>query len=156
MEGVEESRVPRSEANNVRPASRPGSVPRDTPHLSRMTSGNHIDDASHYHHHRNSETFLADHPDEDGTSTSGGSELTEKTSNDTAGSGDTEEVAEIRMGIPDVRDLEQGKLEKTKSRRSTRSARDPNLVGWDGPDDPVSFIVPDLNDEVLCCVRLKQ
>jgi hypothetical protein len=49
---------------------------------------------------------------------------------------EVEEVPEVRMGIPDQRDIEaRPKITKTKSRASSRS-RDPNLVGWNGPDDP--------------------
>lgn len=46
------------------------------------------------------------------------------------------QVAEIRGGIPDVRDVEAGpKLKRNQSSRSQRS-KDPNLVTWDGPNDP--------------------
>lgn len=46
------------------------------------------------------------------------------------------EAKEVRDGIPDVRDtdLEAGlPIEKVKS---SRSVKDPNLVGWEGPEDP--------------------
>jgi len=47
-----------------------------------------------------------------------------------------EAVPEIRMGIPDERDVEaRPKMKKTKSRASSKS-RDPNLISWDGADDP--------------------
>lgn len=47
-----------------------------------------------------------------------------------------EAVPEIRMGIPDERDVEsRPKISKTKSRASSKG-RDPNLISWDGPDDP--------------------
>lgn len=45
-------------------------------------------------------------------------------------------VSEVRDGIENRRDLERGEeldLEKTPT---TRTARDPNLVTWDGPNDP--------------------
>jgi multidrug resistance protein len=47
-------------------------------------------------------------------------------------------VPEVRDGIEDQRDIEAGdpKLERKKTSRSARSARDPNLVSWSGPDDP--------------------
>ncbi|KXH49664.1 major facilitator superfamily transporter [Colletotrichum nymphaeae SA-01] len=45
-------------------------------------------------------------------------------------------VSEVRDGIENRRDLERGEeldLEKTPT---TRAVRDPNLVTWDGPNDP--------------------
>jgi len=49
---------------------------------------------------------------------------------------DEEPVPEVRMGVPDQRDVEaRPQMVKTKSRASSRN-RDPNLVGWDGSDDP--------------------
>jgi multidrug resistance protein len=51
--------------------------------------------------------------------------------------GDSEEEDEIRGGIKNEHDHD---LENRPSRlerlRSTRSVKDPNLVSWDGPDDP--------------------
>jgi hypothetical protein len=45
-------------------------------------------------------------------------------------------VPEVRDGIEDERDVEAGpKLEKTRTSKSRRSTRDPNLVTWDGPQD---------------------
>lgn len=47
-----------------------------------------------------------------------------------------EVVPEVRMGVLDHRDVEKHpNMEKSKSRASSKG-RDPNLVGWDGPDDP--------------------
>jgi hypothetical protein len=49
-------------------------------------------------------------------------------------------VPEVRDGIEDQRDVEAGStLEKSRtprSGRSGRSARDPNLVTWNGLEDP--------------------
>ncbi|KAI9745690.1 MAG: hypothetical protein M1818_001224 [Claussenomyces sp. TS43310] len=50
---------------------------------------------------------------------------------------ETQEAVEMRADIPVIRDVEAGpRLEKRRSTRSARSARDPNLVAWQGPDDP--------------------
>ena len=111
------------------------------PPLTRLISGRHLDDHPTYHghgfHREASEEAVEDETsDED-------HELTEKDTNETGeiepeSSGDN--VAEVRDGIEDQRDLEAGpNLEKsrtTKSGRSGRSARDPNLVSWTGPEDP--------------------
>lgn len=88
-----------------------------------MRSGAYIDDQFHYHSHSGSE--------DEGTDDT---ELKEKHSNDTE---DVEAIPEVRDGIPDLRDtdLEAGKVEKVKTSRSNKSARDPDLVTWDGPDD---------------------
>lgn len=57
-------------------------------------------------------------------------------------SDDTEEVAEVRDGIRDVRDRDMDTpehLAQRRSRRLTRKeslAKDPNIVTWDGPHDP--------------------
>jgi hypothetical protein len=67
------------------------------------------------------------------------SHLTEKDTNESGeieaeSSGDI--VPEVRDGIEDERDVEAApKLEKSRTTRSGRSARDPNLVTWSGPDD---------------------
>jgi hypothetical protein len=46
-------------------------------------------------------------------------------------------VTEVQDGMEDQRDIEAGlNSEKPRSTRSNRSAIDPNLVTWNGPDDP--------------------
>lgn len=114
-------------------------------------SGNHLDDHSHYIHHstdyHEEGTFIAtDENEENEANESGGdddSDLSEKTTHesgektDDAGHTGSREVMEVRSGIATVRDIEAGlKLERKKTSRSARSARDPNLVQWAGPDDP--------------------
>ena len=63
------------------------------------------------------------------------SDSTSTSSDKNAEAGDEEPetpIQEIRDGIPDERDVEaRPQLEKAKSSRSTRSARDPNLVSLD-------------------------
>ncbi len=48
-------------------------------------------------------------------------------------------IPEVRGGIENQRDVEANpRLEKLRSLRRTRSARDPNLVTWDGDNDPAN------------------
>ena len=53
---------------------------------------------------------------------------------------ETEELAqpelEWRAGVVDERDFKDVQLEKSESRKS--QAKDPNLVEWDGPNDPLN------------------
>ncbi|MCJ1404435.1 hypothetical protein MMC11_007660 [Xylographa trunciseda] len=94
------------------------------PRLNRILSGQHLDDHSHYHHH----DFESDRDD------SSDSEDTlnenEKDSEDPL-----EQKGDVSKGIGNEQDLEAGgtQLEKKKT---SRSVKDPNLVTWDGPDDP--------------------
>ena len=119
-----------------RSGSRGSSPP---PGLSRLISGRHLDDHPLYHGHQynqeqqNEELFDDDTSDDD----------TDPTEKDTQETGDIEPessgdiVPEVRDGIEDQRDVEAGlKLEKSRTTKSGRSAGDPNLVSWDGPDDP--------------------
>ena len=126
----------RSRRNTSGAASRrsAGSRPPSPPGLARLVSGTHLDDHSQYRGHNYYGNPYEDAVEDDITDT----ELTEKETNTTdVEQGSSEEiVSEVRDGIEDQRDVEAGpKLEKSKS---SRSARDSNLVTWDGPDDPVN------------------
>ena len=110
------------------------------PGLSRLISGRHLDDHAQYHgagYHGEQQQQQEEVFDDDGSSDE--TDLTEK---DTRETGDIEPesgdiVSEVRDGIEDERDVEAGpKLEKSRTTRSGRSARDPNLVTWTGPEDP--------------------
>ncbi|EXJ95583.1 hypothetical protein A1O1_00705 [Capronia coronata CBS 617.96] len=57
------------------------------------------------------------------------------TSDDDASSVET--VGEVRFGIRDTRDVE-AELPELKTERSARSVKDPNLVTWEGPEDPAN------------------
>jgi len=88
---------------------RPNSVV--PPHLSRLRSGTHLDDQSHFHHHHDHDAECSD--------------------------ADTLEGIELEdQPVPQTtlnQDVEAGlRLEKPKS---SRSQRDPNLVTWKGKDD---------------------
>lgn len=107
--------------------------------LTRVTSGNYLDDHSHYH---------AEHEHEDpeqgeAESTSDDADLSEK---DEEIGEDLEEamsegiVSEVRAGIETHRDMDieparERRLSRIKSSKSARE-RDPNLVTWNGPEDP--------------------
>ena len=115
--------------------SRPSSPSRD---LSRVVSGNYLDDQAQYlghnfHGHEHEEAV----EDEESTDDN---DLIEKDTEETT---DLEEpnregiIDEVRMGIRDERDVEAGpRLQKLKSSKSSKSARDPNMVNWESPDDP--------------------
>ncbi|KAA6408368.1 MAG: MFS multidrug transporter [Lasallia pustulata] len=106
-----------------------------TANLHRFLSGQHLDDVSVYHHEHDHQS---DDNDEENTySTDSLEEATEKEDDTDAREAGVEEVPEVREGIPDTKDLEAGRppLEKKKT---NRSIKDPNLVTWDGPDDPAN------------------
>ncbi|MCJ1416310.1 hypothetical protein MMC32_002645 [Xylographa parallela] len=92
--------------------------------LNRILSGQHPDDHSHYHHH----DFEGDGDD------SSDSEDTlnenEKDSQDAV-----EAKGEVPEGAASEQDLEAGTAQLEK-KKTSRSVKDPNLVTWEGPDDP--------------------
>ncbi|KAF8855353.1 MFS multidrug transporter-like protein [Acephala macrosclerotiorum] len=102
--------------------------------LDRVGTGTHPDYHPPLNHHDSYTQAVFD--DESSKDT----ELTEKEAEDSADLQEetTEDIVpEVRDGIEDQRDIEAGpKLERKKTSRSARSARDPNLVSWSGPDDP--------------------
>ncbi|KAI9875243.1 MAG: hypothetical protein M1830_008712 [Pleopsidium flavum] len=115
------SRPGRPQLSKSRPSS---------PHLQRFFSAQHLDDQSLYH---------ADHDirDEDETSSTGSDlsqQVTEKDDEETREQG-RDEVDEERMGVVNERDMEAARTPLEK-RQTTRSVKDPNLVAWNGPDDP--------------------
>ncbi|KAI4191612.1 MAG: hypothetical protein LQ346_004712 [Caloplaca aetnensis] len=108
--------------------SRPSSLNR--PRISRVFTGQHLDDYSIYHGRNSGAHEESGEEDEE-------SDLSERVSreeNEALGEKLPEEIAEVRGGIPNVRDVE-APLERKQSTKSAKS-KDPNLVTWDGPDDP--------------------
>ena len=129
----------------------------DQEHLDRILSGRHLDELGHYH-----STYPSDDEDYEGRpQTEKENEKRERdaarpealdleaaqtvtsesysTSDDSDGS--AEEVYEVRDGIEDVRDrdMSPASIERRRSRRISRlesRLKDPNLVTWEGPDDP--------------------
>ncbi|KAL8689865.1 MAG: hypothetical protein Q9224_004542 [Gallowayella concinna] len=117
----------RSRPGPVRPSSQ-----NTRPQLSRVFSGQHLDDYSIYHGRASvqidrGDDHLADEESDlaEEVAKEENKELAEKLS---------EGAVEVRNGVANVRDLEVP-LEK---KQSSKSAKDPNLVTWDGPDDPES------------------
>lgn len=104
--------------------SRPRAGTASQSRLEHAFSFQHLDDVSNYHsdHH--------DYPQrEEDDSTESSDDIEKVRSEDEeeeARRGDTE-VAKVQMGMRDTRDLEAN-LEKTKSSKSSNTAKDPNLV----------------------------
>ncbi|KAE9371183.1 MFS multidrug transporter-like protein [Stipitochalara longipes BDJ] len=102
--------------------------------LTRYVSGNYIDDQAQYHDH----SYRNEKESEEALDLEDGSVNTEDTRDvEEISEGSSESIVpEVRDGIEDERDVEAGpKLERSKSTKSRRSIRDPNLVTWEGPDD---------------------
>ena len=95
------------------------------PPLEHAFSFQHLDDVSNYHADRHDYPELND----DSEDTDELEKVRREDEEEAALSGE-EEVAEIRMGVRDTHDLEANleKIKTTRSRRSSRSAKDPNLV----------------------------
>ncbi|KAG4413602.1 hypothetical protein IFR04_013268 [Cadophora malorum] len=128
-----ENRPSRSRRNTSGAASqRSGASPGPLHRI--PSSGAYLDDNAQYYGH----SYHGDHEKpsqalEDDESTDD-SDLTER---DTKEEQDGDIVPEVRDGIEDQRDVEAGPaLEKSRTTKSTRSARDPNLVSWEGAEDP--------------------
>lgn len=137
----------RSRPNSIRGRSSTGSRRNS---LTRIYSAAAFDDHAVYHQHHDDEEFAGEAHDEKQEVTPESSEdhtrvnsrEAEKEGEDEGHESYEEEeeepdvVPEVRQGILVHRDVEQGpKIEKSKSRASSKG-RDPNLVTWDGPDDP--------------------
>ncbi|TIA01842.1 MFS multidrug transporter [Aureobasidium pullulans] len=128
----------RSTKSRSRSGSRPS---RPSSPLQRLTSANFIDDHGIYHHHADSdyEVEIEERESEHG----GSDDLSPQSSSDLEKEKEKQEPDEIPIepfGAETARDLEaQSEKEDPPalSRKSTsKSVKDPNLVGWDGPDDP--------------------
>lgn len=135
---VEKPTRPRGNTDGTasRPVSRQKSRPSDALH--RVVSGNYLDDHSQYHGHN-----FYGHPHEEADNNDDDDDdIREKDNEEAAepdGEGSSEDsmVDEVRDGIKDESDVEAGPhLTKTKSSKSAKSAQDPNLVKWAGPNDP--------------------
>lgn len=96
------------------------------PRLSRVFSTQHLDDVSVYNGVDHDSQY---HAEEDDSGDSDTLEKLRQEDDDEALGHGQDQVPEVQMGVRDTRDLEANKLEK---KRSTRSIKDPNLVGADG------------------------
>lgn len=99
------------------------------PYLSRVFSAQHFDDHSHYH---SDEEKHGQQIDRTSTEDSDISEKVDKEEERENGGNNGDDFTETREGVVNERDVE-APLEKIKS---SRSIKDPNLVTWNGPDDP--------------------
>ena len=130
---------PKEKPNSASKTSRASSQDRS---LSQVISGRHLDDQ--YHGQQYSDPAPAPNGAEESQDVneddSDDLAPSEKDAASQAGPGSDEEVennGEARDVAPVEKDLEAGQLNQTKTGSSRRSrARDPNLVTWDGPDDP--------------------
>ncbi|KAF2273658.1 MFS general substrate transporter [Westerdykella ornata] len=148
-------------SNRIRSRSRPRSRPSRpgstrAPGLNRVASSQFPDDGSVYYDHdddRIAEQNPRCRPDDVDSSENSESEHTQEEVEDAEGKSEEEvekvEIEEsgrdlhgttiegIKGGIPYEEDVEEkpAKLEKS---RSSQSNRNPNLVTWDGPDDPAN------------------
>ena len=84
--------------------------------LSRLFSGQHLDDLSHYKDTEHDSRSTTEHEDE---------EANEKSLQKDDDQIPSEAAPEVRMGVQNERDLEANALEK---KQSTKSVKDPNLV----------------------------
>ncbi|KAL8659458.1 MAG: hypothetical protein Q9226_000417 [Calogaya cf. arnoldii] len=100
------------------------------PQLYKVFSGQHLDDQSTYHARDSVSENREDHrtADEDLDF----SEAIVKEDDKEARGQPFQETAEPQNGSADLRDLEA----PSEKKKSSKSVKDPNLVTWDGPDDP--------------------
>ena len=117
--------------------SRPAS-----PHLNRIYSHHFIDDYNVYHHEHAAGESSGEEQEELRTAASSNNELSSQESSDLEKQKDKEaeeepdEIDGGPFGLPaDDPELGDRALEK---KHTTKSIKDPNLVTWDGPDDPAN------------------
>ncbi|KAL8892891.1 MAG: hypothetical protein Q9205_005556 [Flavoplaca limonia] len=97
------------------------------PKLSKVFSGQHLDDQSTYHAR---DSVSEEREDRHIAEAEAESDISEGTATEKDKTERSEEIADFQNGL--ARDLE-APLEK---KQSSKSVKDPNLVTWDGPDDP--------------------
>lgn len=107
-----------------------------SPQLQRLYSAHHIDDHSIYHHqHAAGESETEDSNNNPPRSASHRTiDESEAEKKDDDGS---IEIPEVRDGIPDVRDVEKGDPARDEA-KAEPPPKDPNIVSWEGPDDPAN------------------
>ncbi|EKD21743.1 uncharacterized protein L3040_004966 [Drepanopeziza brunnea f. sp. 'multigermtubi'] len=105
-----------------------------------LSGGTHLDSQYYGHDYQEEQR---EKTLEDDTSTDE-SDFPEREEREGKDGQDAEILPEIRDGIEDKRDVEAGpKLENSQTTKSSRSARDPNLVGWErnDPNNPKNWSV---------------
>lgn len=138
---VTRTRTNTTSTTKSRSRSRPSRP--SSPHLNRIYSHHFIDDYNVYHHeHAAGESSAEEEEEEQRTIASSGNELSSQESSDVEkerekekeAEEESDEIPEGPFGMPvDDPELGDRALEK---KHTTKSIKDPNLVGWDGPDDP--------------------
>lgn len=114
--------------------------------LQRLRSGTYLDDQSHhatYHDVHHDGTVGAESASTSSDESSSDEEKDPREEGDVddemALEDDTAEVApEVIDGIAAERDVDVEKARKMERKKSRSQARDPNLVTWEGPDDPAN------------------
>ncbi|KAB8297820.1 hypothetical protein EYC80_001618 [Monilinia laxa] len=116
-------------------ASRP-----DSPNgLHRCLSGNHLDDTSYYTGHpgTSQETTNQDTKHEFNVAEKQKKDGADEEYDEDTDTYDASISPEVIDGVEVQRDVEASpKLGREKTQKSSRSVRNPNLVTWEGPDDP--------------------
>lgn len=110
--------------------------------LQRIYSSHYLDDHNVYDHehaaHSDSEREEEEEADSDNALESQDSSLDEKKEKEEEDQ-DPDIVPEIQGAVPDERELDlEAQGPKLERRATTKSIKDPNLVTWDGPDDPAN------------------
>ncbi|KAL9596046.1 MAG: hypothetical protein Q9219_006062 [cf. Caloplaca sp. 3 TL-2023] len=114
-----------------KPSLRPDNPPSiDKPQLTRVFSGQHLDDHSVYH----GPGSVHGSEDAAGDEESDLSDRDSREENEKTNPNEPEGAVDTRDRVLNARDLE-APLEKKQSAKSAK-AKDPNLVTWEGPDDP--------------------
>ena len=118
MADLEKSRTKGSNRSRPNTPSNP-----DRPQISRVFTGQHLDDHSTYH---GRDSRIVNNDDSIGDEESDLSERVSREENEELGEKLPSETVEVRNGVANVRDLE-APLEKKQSSKSAK-AKDPNLV----------------------------
>lgn len=110
--------------------------------LTRVRSGTHIDDQFSFHHETDAlDAALQDEEMGQGDNThdphaeEAGTQRASRHSSQTVDEAEEEEVLTESEHGGD-KDVEKDIEKQLPKKQSTRSLRDPNIVSWDGPDDP--------------------
>lgn len=126
--------APTPNPSTTRPRTTRATTSTAAPKLNRVFSAIHLDDHSTYH---GGDYDSRSEYDTDSIATSDYSEKAYEEDAEDAREAGKNEVETVQGGIRTIRDLESG-LQKTNSSRSARPPKDPNLVTWEGPDDPAN------------------
>ena len=130
LEPIRPSASAPSRANRVKSTTSDGNRSTRVP-LDRVDTLQHLDDQSLYYsdHAHHEDSF------DDDVTEADNSEILSEEDDEEAREKGIEEETEVRMGVANERDIEKGDIALEK-KKSSKSIRDPNLVTWNGHDDP--------------------